>query len=291
MTYCIGLKLEAGLILLSDTRTNAGLDNIARFRKMLTWHVEGERALAIVTSGNLSITQGVVTRLQDAIARDKARGEAGNGVHGGAQGGAHGRASESGGSDEPIETLLNAPSMFRAAQLVGDTMREVQDRHRKALQEQGAEADASILLAGQRKGGRQRLFLIYSAGNFIEATWDTPFFQLGEHKYGKPILDRVIDPDTSIPTALKAAMVSMDSTLRSNLSVGMPLDLAVIETDTFRFAAERRIEQDDPDFANISARWSVAIKAAFESLPEMASEAATAPQVLSTPEGPDRQGA
>ncbi len=243
MTYCIGLKLRDGLVLLSDTRTNAGVDNISRYRKMSTWQVSGDRALAVVSAGNLSITQGVITRLKTAIADSQ--------------------------SDPNVETVLNAKTMFRCAQIVGETMREVQDRHRKALEEQGATADASLLVAGQRKGGRHRLFLVYSAGNFIEATEDTPFFQLGEHKYGKPILDRVIDPSTSIATALQAALVSMDSTLRSNLSVGMPLDLTVIETDTYKFAVQRRIEQDDRDYQDISSTWSDALRSAFHALPEV----------------------
>lgn len=243
MTYCIGLKLADGLVLLSDTRTNAGIDNISRYQKMFTWQVPGERALAILTAGNLSITQGVITRLNRAIADAE--------------------------QDDSVETILNADTTYRSAQIVGDAMREVQERHRKPLEEQGATADASMIVAGQRRGGRHRLFLIYSAGNFIEATNDTPYFQLGEHKYGKPILDRVIETSTTIPTALKAALVSMDSTLRSNLSVGMPLDLAVIETGTFQFAIQRRIEIDDPDFQNISSKWSNALRTAFHALPEV----------------------
>lgn len=243
MTYCIGLRLDEGLVLLSDTRTNAGVDNISRFQKMFTWHVPGDRAIAIVTAGNLSITQGVITLLNKAIAESR--------------------------TDEKIESILNAPSLYRSTQLVGNAMREVQDQHRKALEEQGATANASMLVAGQRRGGRHRLFLIYSAGNFIEATDDTPYFQLGEHKYGKPILDRVIETTTTIPTALKAAMVSMDSTLRSNLSVGMPLDLAVIKTDTFNFAVQARIEQEDSYFQDIRLKWSNALRAAFQDLPEI----------------------
>ena len=246
MTYCIGLKLGDGLVLLSDTRTNAGVDNISRFSKMFTWQVPGERAIAIATAGNLSITQGIITKLQKAIADS--------------------------GDDPEVETILNAPTMYRCAQIVGDAMRDVQDRHRKTIMEQGATADATILLGGQRRGGRHRLFLVYTAGNFIEATDDTPFFQLGEHKYGKPILDRVIDPTTSIPTALKAALVSMDSTIRSNLSVGMPLDLTVIRANEFDFNIRRRIESDDSDFQNISSSWSEALRAAFHALPEVVKE-------------------
>ncbi|MEL6795043.1 MAG: peptidase, partial [Pseudomonadota bacterium] len=192
MTYCVGVKLDAGLIMMSDTRTNAGLDNISRFKKMFTWSEPGERILVACCAGNLSITQGVLTRINAAIAKATA--------------------------GEDVETIMNAPTLFRAAQLFGDAMRDVQERHRDTLESQGAGADASILIGGQRKGGQMRLYLVYSAGNFIEATGDTPFFQIGEHKYGKPILDRIIAPDTTMETAKKAVFLSMDSTLRSNLS-------------------------------------------------------------------------
>ncbi|MEO0620181.1 MAG: peptidase [Pseudomonadota bacterium] len=254
MTYCIGLKLDAGLVLLSDTRTNAGLDNIARFRKMFTWSVPGERVMALLTAGNLSITQGVVSRLNKAIAI------------------AEEATPDGTGSPEVPETILNAETLFRCAQIVGQTMREMQDSHRREIVEQGADADASVLLAGQRADGRHRLYLIYAAGNFIEATADTPFFQLGEHKYGKPILDRIITPKTPIETALKAAMVSMDSTLRSNLSVGMPLDLLVIREGLLEFAINRRIAASDPEFQAISRTWSDALHHAFESLPDVTME-------------------
>jgi putative proteasome-type protease len=243
LTYCIGLKLEDGLVLLSDTRTNAGVDNVSRYRKMFTWEVPNDRALAVLTAGNLSITQGVITRLNREIADFKA--------------------------DPDRECILNAESMFRVAQIVGDTLHHLEERHRESLEAQGAGADASLILAGQRANGSHRLYMIYSAGNFVEATDDTPFFQLGEHKYGKPILDRVITPATPIPIALKAAFVSMDSTLRSNLSVGMPLDLAVIKTDALAFHMRRRIEPDDPEFQEISAQWSIALRNAFDSLPEV----------------------
>ena len=243
MTYCVALRLNAGLVCLSDTRTNAGVDNISRFRKMQTWQVPGERAICMMSSGNLSITQGVMTHLETAIT------EAQNGAD--------------------VETILNAPSLFRVAQITGETMFEMQDRHRANLIEQGAGADALILVGGQRAGGSVRLFLIYSAGNFIEATDDTPFFQIGEHKYGKPILDRVITPETGLAEALKAVFVSMDSTLRSNLSVGMPLDLGVIPAGQFGFSVRRRIEAEDTDWQQISTSWSDALRAGFQSLPEV----------------------
>lgn len=246
MTYCVGVKLDTGLIMMSDTRTNAGLDNISRFKKMFTWEEPGERILTACCAGNLSITQGVLTRINAAIAKGR--------------------------DDESIETILNTPTLFRAAQLFGDAMRDVQERHRETLQSQGAGADASILLGGQRKGGEIRLYLVYSAGNFIEATEDTPFFQIGEHKYGKPILDRIISPETSMEMAKKAVFLSMDSTLRSNLSVGMPLDYAVIRKDEIAFSTQRRIEQDDPSYTAISTGWADAIRNAFDTLPEVNGE-------------------
>ncbi len=242
MTYCVAINLEAGLVLLSDTRTNAGLDNISRFRKMFTWEEPGERAIAVMTSGNLSITQGALSELRSAISRAEA--------------------------GETVETILNCGSLYRAAELAGAAMRAMQLEHHGSLVAQGVAAGASMILAGQRKGGRPRVFLIYTAGNFIEATRDTPFFQIGEHKYGKPILDRVITPETSIADAVKAALVSMDSTMRSNLSVGMPLDLSIIERDQCRFSVQRRIEVGDQAFSGLSRAWSDALRSGFATLPE-----------------------
>ena len=243
MTYCVAIKLDAGVVLLSDTRTNAGLDNISRYGKMFTWEVPGERAIALLTAGNLSITQGLITRLEKRIEQCEI--------------------------EPDTETILNCNSVFRVAQIVGEIMREVQERHREGMEMQGSAFDASVLVAGQRKGGSLRLFLVYSAGNFIEATPDTPFLQLGEHKYGKPILDRVITSQTPIGKAKLAACVSMDSTLRSNLSVGMPLDLAIIETDSLAVSERRRIEPDDQDFNQLSEAWSKALNSAFHDLPHL----------------------
>jgi putative proteasome-type protease len=243
MTYCVGLKLKAGLVLLADTRTNAGMDNIGRFRKMFIFEDPGERVVILMAAGNLGITQGVVTRLEAAVKRGRADGEE--------------------------ESLLSCDTLYRSAQLVGEAMAEVQQKDRARIEAQGAAADASIIVAGQRKGGDLRLFLVYSAGNFIEATDDTPFLQIGEHKYGKPILDRVIRPETTIEDAVKAALVSMDSTLRSNLSVGMPLDLAVIRDGEYR-ARLRRIEADHAEFRQISDTWASALRQAFHDLPSVA---------------------
>ena len=228
--------------MLSDTRTNAGMDNISRFTKMFTFQTPGERVIAMMTSGNLSITQGVMSRLRRNI-----------------------QMNEENGSDIP--TVLNASTLFEAAELVGKEMQAMQTEFRDAIQNQGNRADASILMGGQRKGGKHRLFLIYAAGNFIEATRDTPFFQIGEHKYGKPILDRVITPESSLDDAAKAACVSMESTIRSNLSVGMPQDLAIIPKNVLGFSTQRRIDGDDPGFATIAHSWGKTLKSGFEALP------------------------
>jgi len=246
MTYCVAIKLNEGLVCLSDTRTNAGLDNIAKFRKMFTWSVPDDRVIVMMTSGNLAVTQAVISQLQEALDT---------------------RA-------EGIETIFTAPTMFRVAEVVGTAMRNVQIEHGPALATSGQSADSSIVLAGQREGGDLRLFLIYSAGNFIEATEDTPFFQIGEHKYGKPILDRVIEPSTRLSDGVIAALLSMDSTLRSNLSVGMPLDLAVIRRDQFEFDELRRIEQDDSQFHAMSAAWSDALRQSFVRIRELVAEGA-----------------
>jgi putative proteasome-type protease len=240
MTYCVGLKLKAGLVLLSDTRTNAGVDNIARFRKMFVFEEPGERVVALMAAGNLGITQGVVTKLETAIKQSR--------------------------TDASIESLMTCDTLYRGAQLVGEAMRDVQKRDRAEIEAQGSAADATLIMAGQRKGGELRLFLIYTAGNFIEAQEDTPYLQIGEHKYGKPILDRVIRPDTPIDDAVKAVLVSMDSTLRSNLSVGMPLDLCVIPAGEFR-AKTQRIESDHKEFRQISDSWAQSLKSAFAALP------------------------
>ncbi|MEO0342034.1 MAG: proteasome-type protease [Pseudomonadota bacterium] len=242
MTYCVAIKLDAGMVFLADTRTNAGVDNIAKYKKLFTWEVEGERVITMMTAGNLAITQAVISLLQENIDNP----------------------------DNGLETILNAPSMFRVAELVGDAMRVVQSRYGPGLAQMGESTISSIIVGGQREGGTMRLFQIYSAGNFIEAVEDTPYFQIGEHKYGKPILDRVLTNQTPLDVCVTAALLSMDSTLRSNLSVGMPLDLAVIENDTLRFSQMRRIEADDENYKLLSSGWSEALKRAFDEMVHIA---------------------
>lgn len=235
MTYCIGIKLNQGLVLLADTRTNAGVDNISKVKKLFTWHLPGDRVIAMMTAGNLAITQAVISEINERL--------------------------DAPNVNEP--TIYSAPSMFEVAQVVGDTMRKVQSRYGAGLASRNVDSGASILVAGQRIGGVPRLFMVYAAGNFIEATDDSPYFQLGEHKYGKPILDRVISVDTDIQDGIICALLSMDSTLKSNLTVGMPLDLAVIRTDSLIVEQQRRIEADDPKFFAFSDAWSNALRDAF----------------------------
>ncbi|SFR16378.1 peptidase [Poseidonocella sedimentorum] len=236
MTYCVGLLLDAGMVLLSDTRTNAGLDNISTYRKMFTFEEPGDRVIAIMTAGSLSVTQTTLARLTDAI--------------------------ENPDSDQTT-SIMKAPTMLGVADIVGRMLSDVSAEVATKLDRMGQGASASMILAGQRKGGPMRMFLIYPEGNFIEATADTPFLQIGEHKYGKPILDRVITPQTSLAEAQKAVLLSMDSTLRSNLSVGMPLDMVVIEEGALRISYQRRIEQNDSGFDQMSEAWSGALRNAF----------------------------
>ena len=238
MTYCVGICVEEGLVMLSDTRTNAGLDNISTFSKMQVLEVPGERVLVMLCAGNLAVTQAVWNRLETGVLLD-------------------GR----------VRRLAEMPDMFCAAQLVGTAVREVQAADGPSLAAQGIGFDCSLLLGGQVAGGPPRLYLIYAAGNFIEATADTPFLQIGEHKYGKPILDRVLTPHVSLGEAVALTLVSMDSTIRSNLSVGLPLDLAVVRCDPPRLAQRRRITEDDPYYRTIREGWSKAMREAYLALP------------------------
>jgi putative proteasome-type protease len=238
MTYCVGLSVEEGIVMLSDTRTNAGLDNISTFSKMHVVEVPGERALAMMTAGNLAITQTVWNLLKQGVWMEGAQ-----------------------------LRLTDVHDMFAAAQLVGAAVREVARRDGPALAAQGLGFDCSILLGGQIAGGVPRLFLVYSAGNFIEATEDTPFLQIGEHKYGKPILDRVLTPRTSLSEGVALTLISMDSTLRSNLSVGLPLDLCVIRRDALAIGLRRRITEEDPYYRTIRDGWSDALREAYMRLP------------------------
>ncbi|GLT02681.1 peptidase [Sphingobium jiangsuense] len=239
MTYCVGMQIDAGLIFMSDTRTNAGVDNISTFRKMYSWETPGERVVTIMAAGNLATTQSVISQLGE---RDK-------------------RPQE----DRP--SLLRARSMFAIANIIGETLRDT--IRGDALSGETAESQfgATFIVGGQIRGLPPRLFLVYPEGNFIEATPDTPFFQIGETKYGRPILVRAYDPQMSFADAAKLLMVSFDSTLKANLTVGLPFDMQIVPVDQCRIGFETRIQADDPYFNEISRSWGNALKQAFRSLP------------------------
>ncbi|MBN9073946.1 MAG: proteasome-type protease [Rhizobiales bacterium] len=240
MTYCVGLQTDQGLAFMSDTRTNAGLDNISTFRKMHIWEEPGERVIVLMSSGNLATTQSVVSLLDE---RSKA-------------------------VSDRVHTLLETPSMFQTARLVGNTVKEVISSSATEGQKAESYFNASFILGGQIRGTEPRLFLIYPEGNFIESSDDTPFFQVGETKYGKPIIVRAYDRQMDFAEVAKLLMVSFDSTVKSNLSVGLPLDMVFYERDTFRISARRRITQDDPYYRTISDGWSNALRNAFKALPD-----------------------
>jgi putative proteasome-type protease len=240
MTYCVGLLVKEGLVLISDTRTNAGIDNIACFRKLHLFEAP-DRMLAIATSGNLSISQAVLGLLSEGFSNPET-GE--------------------------TETLSKATSMFHAAQMVGQAVREVYRIDGPSLEQHDTRFDIALLLGGQIKGRRLRLFMIYSAGNFIEATSDTPFLQIGEHKYGKPVLDRAVKHETEIYDALKIGLISMDSTMRSNLAVGLPIDVLVLKRDALTPELNHRIDSEDVYFSDLRHRWSEALREAHLAIPK-----------------------
>ena len=233
--------LDRGLVLMSDTRTNSGVDNISTFRKMHHWEVAGERVIALLSSGNLATTQSLISQLEE---RCKTPAERHN-------------------------SLLEAPAMFQVATLVGKLLNETILAQTAESGETGTgQFTASMIVAGQIKGMQPRLFLVYPEGNFIEASFDTPFFQIGETKYGRPIILSGYDRTMRFQDAVKLLMVSFDSTLKANLSVGLPLDLLVIERDRFMPLHEKRVTADDPYFSAISSGWGEALKKAFVSLPD-----------------------
>ena len=240
MTYCCAIKINEGMVFLSDSRTNAGLDAISTFRKMLIYERAGDRFMVMLSAGNLSISQSVREILQTEAIRDPESGD-------------------------PL-TIWNAKSMFDAAQVLGAAVRHISQRDGAALRQSGLEFNVSLILGGQIAGEGMRLFLVYSAGNFIEATAETPYFQIGESKYGKPVLDRVITPETPLDEAAKCALVSMDSTLKSNLSVGLPLDLVVYEVDRLQSDRVVCIDQDNPYFTMLQKSWGKRLREVFDSI-------------------------
>lgn len=242
MTYCVGIKLNAGLVFLSDSRTNAGVDHISTFRKMIVYERPNDRFMVLLSAGNLSISQSVRELLQVEQLKDPA--------HEGS---------------EPI-TIWNAKSMFDAARVLGQAVRRVYDRDAESLKYAGVEFNVSLIFGGQIRGEGMRLFHVYSAGNFIEATPETPYFQVGESKYGKPVLDRVITPDTPLDEAAKCALVSMDSTMKSNLSVGPPLDLVVYEANRFESDKVACLDQNNPYYRMLHNSWGQKLREVFDSL-------------------------
>jgi putative proteasome-type protease len=239
MTYCVAMLLDTGMVFLSDSRTSAGVDQINTFRKTTVFQRPGDRVMVLQTAGNLAITQAVTSVLREHIEAGDAR-----------------------------PNLFSVGNLFEAARCVGDAIREVHKRDAEQLKEFGLEFNASIILGGQIRGESPRLFSIYSAGNFIEATAETTYFQIGESKYGKPIIDRVLRRSSSLNEAAKCALVSMDSTIKSNLSVGLPLDLVIIKRDRFDVARHMSIDADNEYFRGIRTRWSEALREAFAELPD-----------------------
>ncbi len=238
MTYCVAMSLDAGMIFASDSRTNAGVDQIARFSKMRVFAREGHRVIVTLSSGNLSITQNALSLLEQ-----RARG---------GDGGPH---------------LWNASSMFDVARLIGDVLREVKTRDGPYLQQNNIDSHANFIVGGQVRGEPPRLFEVYSEGNFIEATPDTCYFQIGESKYGKPVIDRVVTRSTGLLEATKCTIVSFDSTMRSNISVGLPIDLVIYQTDALAIKLQRRIDESDPYFQMIHNQWGEGLRRVFAQLP------------------------
>jgi putative proteasome-type protease len=239
MTYCVGVLLDSGMVFASDSRTNAGVDHVSSFRKMTVYERPGDRVIVMLTSGNLSVTQNAISLLDQHARR----------------------------ADVAIN-IWSAQSMFEVATLLGDCLREVKRRHGPYLTQNNIDANANFILGGQIKGEAQRLFMLYQEGNFIEAMNETPFFQIGETKYGKPIIDRVVKPSTSIIDATKCVLISFDSTMRSNVSVGLPIDLVCYQNNALRVQLQRRITETDPYFTMIHHQWGEGLRRVFAQLPD-----------------------
>ncbi len=240
MTYCCGILVRDGLVMIADTRTNAGLDNVSTFRKLHMFEKKGRHAFSIASAGNLSVTQNVLhlvhTGLENPVTKKS-------------------------------ERLEEMTDMFAAAQLIGRAVNKVEQSYAEAFQQANLKFEISFLFGGQIKGAGPRLFMIYAAGNFIECTPDAPFLQIGEHKYGKPILDRAVNYDTDLYDALKIGLISMDSTIKSNLGVGMPIDLCVTRSGAPEYEVNHRIDADDRYFYDLRERWSAALRAAHKGIP------------------------
>jgi putative proteasome-type protease len=255
MTYCVALKFDAGLVFASDTRTNAGVDNISRVDKMHVFANVGNRVIVALSAGNLSITQNALNQIERA-------------------------AKENPGAPN----IYTVTTLYDAAELIGNTLREVRNRDGEYLRAQNIDASASFIVGGQIGGEDPRLFLVYSEGNFIEASGEAPFFQNGEIKYGKPVIDRVLRRDLPMADAIKLALVSMDSTMRSNISVGLPIDVLVYSVDSLNADNRHRIEEDDEYFRDLGRRWNDGLKQAFASVPAPAWSGPTLPFAAASPQ-------
>ncbi len=240
MTYCVGICVRDGLVMIADTRTNAGVDNVSIYRKLFLFSVPGEKIFTVATAGNLSVSQSVIHLLEEGLVNPQT-GER--------------------------ERLVDMPSTFHAAQLIGRAVQQLNAEQGDALTRANVAADVTFLLGGQVGGEDLRLFMIYAAGNFIACGPETPFLQIGEHKYGKPILDRSITFETGLHEALKLGLISMDSTLRSNIGVGLPLDLVTVRRGALAPETSCRVEADDHYFRDLSDRWSAALRAAHRAIP------------------------
>jgi putative proteasome-type protease len=240
MTYCAGILVDQGLVMIGDSRTNAGLDNISTYRKLHTFAKPGRHVLALATAGNLSVSQSVISLLHEGLENPQTK---------------------------ELERIEETPTLFRAAQLIGRAIRHVRSLEGKGFDDAKLPFDVSFLFGGQIVGGPMRLYMIYAAGNFIECSPEAPFLQIGEHKYGKPILDRAVAYGTDIYDALKIALISMDSTMRSNIGVGLPIDIVVIRRDAFAAELVHRIDAAEPYFHDLRERWSAALRAAHIAIP------------------------
>jgi putative proteasome-type protease len=238
MTYCLGIRLNSGIVFAGDSRTNAGVDNISTYRKLFVFENPGERVICVLTAGNLAVTQSVVSQLEEGL-----------------------------DGETDGDTLYNVSSLSEAAQLVGRAIRNVKDRDEKYIEAEDGSASSTFIIGGQITGRRMRLFQIYSAGNYIEATEDTPYMQIGESKYGKPILERVVTPDMELLQAAKCAIVSIDSTVRSNVAVALPIDMMIMNADECRVAMQQRIQPDDPYYLRVSKEWGEGLGKLFNDLP------------------------
>ncbi len=247
MTYCVGILVREGLVMMGDTRTNAGVDNISTYRKLRVLENQDDRVIVVASAGSLSVTQSAISRVALGVVMPDS-GEK--------------------------ELLATAPTVFRAAQIVGQALSEAKSVIDKVVKDEKIATDATLLLGGSIDGRKPRLFQIYGAGNFIECQHDTPFLQIGEPKYGKPVLDRMINFDTPLAEAVKVGLISFSATMRSNLAVGLPIDLATIRSGVSRVEVVHRIDAEDAYYRELNDRWSNALRAAAAAipLPDYASE-------------------